>query len=414
MSTPTALGKSQAAVCLSRKARERLPTDLPVPASAALATVSSQQLVKPSKRKLVAVYSYTDAQGVLSFQVVRYSPKSFRQRRPDGLDGWIWNLEGVPHVLYNLPALLKAGDVFVVEGEKDADLLASWNLAATCNSGGAGKWVSSYAKPLLGKAVVIIPDADAPGKRHALSVANSLLGVATEVRIVELPGAHDVATWADKDGSRDALMRLAGEAEALDQRSLQGLRARWFSSDDASERPRQLASLDDLPGLWAKRTPAPPAVVEGILGAGEVTLLAGKPGSGKSFVALGLALAVATGKPFCGRQTTQMRVLTLDKENSRQIMRQRVDHLGGRAIPSKDLRFWGGWDEFAPEIGSPLVAEFARAGGLIIIDSAIRFFEGKSENDSAEIARFFRPIIQLARMGGTLLVICHTGKGPTA
>ena len=85
-------------------------------------------------------------------------------------------------------------------------------------------------------------------------------------------------------------------------------------------------------------------------------------------------------------------MLILDKENPPRVMRQRVDHLGGRAIPSEGLRFWGGWCEFAPEIGSPLVAEFAKAGGLIIVDSAIRFFEGKSENDSAEIARFFRPL----------------------
>ena len=368
----------------------------------------------PSKSQIVATSDYTDERGQLQYQQVRYEPKKFRFRRPDGRGGWEWNLDGVQRVLFRLPELLKAEQVFVVEGEKDAGLLASWNLAATCNPGGAGKWLSGYAEPLRGKAVVILPDADAPGRRHALTVASSLLGVAAEVRIVELPGVNDVAEWAARDGSHESLMRLAGEAKPLDKRSLEGLRARWFPSDDAPERPRRLASLDALPGLWEVRAPEQPEVVKGLLGAGEVTLLAGKPGSGKSYVALGLALAVATGKPFCGRQTTQLRVLTLDKENSPQIIRQRVDHLGGRAIPSEDLCFWGSWCEFAPEIGDPLVAEFAKAGGLIIVDSAIRFFEGKSENDSAEIARFFRPIIQLARMGGTLLVICHTGKGPTA
>lgn len=101
---------------------------------------SSPRLVeRPAKLKFVTAYNYPNAAGTLRFQVVRYDPKSFKQRRSDGAGGWTWNLDGVERVLYNLPALLKAGDVFVVEGEKDADLLASWNLAATCNSGGSGK-----------------------------------------------------------------------------------------------------------------------------------------------------------------------------------------------------------------------------------------------------------------------------------
>jgi hypothetical protein len=149
--------------------------------------------------------------------------------------------------------------------------------------------------------VTILPDADRLGREHALKVAASLLGVADGVKIIELPGANDVTEWADNGGTKEALMRLAGEAEPLNQRSLEGLRARWFPSDDAPERPRRLASLDALPGLWEVRAPEQPEVVKGLLGAGEVTLLAGKPGSGKSYVALGLALAVATGKPFCGR-----------------------------------------------------------------------------------------------------------------
>ena len=70
-------------------------------------------------------------------------------------------------------------------------------------------------------------------------------------------------------------------------------------------------------------------------------MVLGKPGSGKSYVVLGLALAVATGKPFCGRPTTQLPVLTLDKENPLQVIRQRVDHLGGRAIPPRGLAFLG-------------------------------------------------------------------------
>ena len=39
------------------------------------------------------------------FQVVRFAPKDFRQRRPDGNGGWIWNLNGIERVPYRLPEL---------------------------------------------------------------------------------------------------------------------------------------------------------------------------------------------------------------------------------------------------------------------------------------------------------------------
>ena len=87
---------------------------------------------------VIAEYDYTDEQGALLFQVVRYLPKEFRQRRPDGRGGWTWNVNDVRRVLYRLPALQKQKTVFVVEGEKDADTLAELGLTATTNAGGAG------------------------------------------------------------------------------------------------------------------------------------------------------------------------------------------------------------------------------------------------------------------------------------
>lgn len=74
--------------------------------------------------RIEATYPYRDENGLLLFEVVRYEPKDFRQRRPDGKGGWIWNLDGVRRVLYRLPELLAADPaqwVHVVEGEKDAD-----------------------------------------------------------------------------------------------------------------------------------------------------------------------------------------------------------------------------------------------------------------------------------------------------
>jgi hypothetical protein len=96
------------------------------------------------RREPAATYDYADEGGELLSQVVRYEPRGFRQRRPDGRGGWIWNLQGVRRVPYRLPELLEAlgaeQTIFIAEGEKDVDNLHRLGAPATCNLGGAGKW----------------------------------------------------------------------------------------------------------------------------------------------------------------------------------------------------------------------------------------------------------------------------------
>jgi hypothetical protein len=149
-------------------------------------------------------YDYRDEGGELLFQVVRTpmpNGKTFRQRRPDGRDGWIWDVEGVRRLLYRLPELLAADPsetVYVVEGEKDVETLRASGLVATTNPGGALKWRPEYSAALRSRHVVIVPDNDDVGRTHAADVARSLVGVAASVRVVDLPGLSeqgDVSDW---------------------------------------------------------------------------------------------------------------------------------------------------------------------------------------------------------------------------
>lgn len=153
----------------------------------------------PARATPEAVYGYTDEKGALLFEVVRFPGKAFRQRRPTP-SGFAWDAKGVRRVLYRLPEILAAvrrGDtVYIVEGEKDADALAGVGVAATCNPMGAGKWkvVRGHAKLVLaGASVCIVADKDETGRRHALEVAESLKGVAREIRVVEAREGKDAA-----------------------------------------------------------------------------------------------------------------------------------------------------------------------------------------------------------------------------
>jgi DNA primase len=168
------------------------------------------------EKRLVNTYDYKDEEGLLLFQVVRFEPKEFRQRRPDDQGGWIWNLQGVRRVLYRLQELLRANPedcVFIVEGEKDVDQLYNEGLIATTCPMGAGKWDDSYSEFLNDRSkVAIIPDNDDSGRRHAKEVVESLARVGVKAKILELPGVPekgDVSDWLNAGGSKDELIQLA-------------------------------------------------------------------------------------------------------------------------------------------------------------------------------------------------------------
>ena len=159
-------------------------------------------------RQIVATYPYRDAAGVLVYEVVRFQPKDFRQRRPDPTQPgqYLWSLQGITRLPYRLPELLAAvaagQRIHVCEGEKDAHALVGLGLVATCNTGGAGKWTAALSTHLKGAAeVVVIADRDAPGRAHAQQVAASVAPLVRGLKVLELPGegvkdAHDwVARW---------------------------------------------------------------------------------------------------------------------------------------------------------------------------------------------------------------------------
>ena len=154
---------------------------------------------KMPDRKIVNIYPYHDERGELLYQNIRYDPKDFSLRRPDGNGGWIWNLDGVDRILYRLPELLKEKEqpVFIVEGEAKVDLLRSLELTAT-TSGNATSWRHEMGAYLRQRRVAILPDNDDAGERYCVQVVGSLLvhGVSS-VRIVRLPGLGDSGDVVD-------------------------------------------------------------------------------------------------------------------------------------------------------------------------------------------------------------------------
>jgi putative DNA primase/helicase len=192
---------------------------------------------------IVTTYDYHDGEGNLLFQVCRLDPKDFRQRHPDGKGGWIWKMDGVERVLFHLPELLAAKaagrPIYICEGEKDVLAAEKAGFAATCNPGGAGKWLASYTETLRGADVVIVADKDEAGRKHAQLVASNLNSVASSVRVVELPDTNgksvkDAADYFTAGGDASGLDEIAQAAPIWvpSEKQYSGVTAEYLGSTD--------------------------------------------------------------------------------------------------------------------------------------------------------------------------------------
>lgn len=171
-----------------------------------------------ARETITAVYLYEDAEGRPLLEVGRTKEKSFPVIHFDG-KGWYWGDGGRNAILYRLPRMLSGiasgKRIWLVEGEKDADRLNSLGLYASCNKGGAGKWAQESNACFKGARVVIIPDLDEPGKKHARLVSKALEGTAKEVRVLNLrkidrglPEHGDVSDLCERLGDEGARMAL--------------------------------------------------------------------------------------------------------------------------------------------------------------------------------------------------------------
>jgi len=168
-----------------------------------------------------AKYEYHNGNGAVVFEVLRYKGKKFRQRQPDTdkPGHYVWKVNSAQKVLYGLPAVLEAELVIICEGEKDVNNLRLLNLndakerpvAVTTCPGGASKWRASYSQALKGKRVVIFPDQDFAGRRHAAAVEYALKGIASEVRVCHFPdGFKDMTEYLGEHGATDLALLIDG------------------------------------------------------------------------------------------------------------------------------------------------------------------------------------------------------------
>jgi hypothetical protein len=284
---------------------------------------------KPTRRE-IAAYDYRDENGALSFQVVRYEPKDFRQRRPDGAGGWIWSMKGARPCLYRLPELLaapKGSLVFVCEGEKDVDLLVALGYVATSNPGGTGMgWKDHYSEAFEGKLVCVLEDNDEAGRKHVKKIKESLERYrAARVEIVRLSGlgeGGDVSEWFRNQNNTmaafDDIVRVSFTHDTLDKE----IEKEQVDEDRQELSDRRVWSFDDL--VRNRAIKEPEGFLYGELFArGTVSLIMGANSSGKSYFLMFLGGQIARGLDVHTLPTRPGRVLFLSEEMGLSDLRYR-------------------------------------------------------------------------------------------
>lgn len=354
-------------------------------------------------RRIVATYDYQDVDGKVLYQSVRYDPKDFRQRRPDGT----WGIKGVRRVLYNLPAVVdvieRGGTIYVVEGEKDADAINQLDVdaigyVATCNPMGAGKWRPEYTATLESAARVIVwADDDDAGKKHARQVADSLRGVVADVSVVVSPHAHDVADHLTAGHRLQDVVPLDGPSFVFDARLVLDPAAgqtRWFVEDFIPE-----ASMVLVAAGWK---------------------------TGKTFLLYRAAIDILNGGPVLGTFNVtrpDLRVLVWQAEMPTQENARRLRKLMlGAGLDPEQLVRWADEGRFRMLVQPPV--SFSESHGLeafhkeidsfdphiVIVDSAGEV--GLSISSNEDVRRELRAVVNKLQVDGRALVMTtHKRKG---
>jgi len=170
----------------------------------------------------------------------------------------------------------------------------------------------------------------------------------------------------------------------------------------------------------ARKEDDPPWLIEGLWGAGAVGVIGGSPKSGKTWLALEMAVAVASGRPFLGRFSVPRPgpALVLAAEDTPVSVRERLEHLAqarGADFSALDVHLI-----LEPAVRIDHLEDRTRLRAtvahyrprLLVLDPYVRLQSGVDENDATEVSAILGTLRELSRKESVAIVLVHhTRKG---
>ena len=387
-------------------------------------------------------WHYTDEDGVSLFVKQRFKTndskgKTYKTLRvmPDNTRvGKLGDCRIVPYKLPDLQQATAAGRVvYITEGEKAADALGSLGVVATTSHAGSGNWSPELNQYFTGANVVIVPDNDVSGWGYATKVVEALLPVAKSVRVLDLDLKHpkeDAFEWVNKyGGDRETLASRARACTViksvddvwLPQRLKLDVPESEASQSESAQKSRFLVeswdSIKDEPVEW---------LIEDIIPKKAFVALYAPPASYKSFIALDMAEAVATGRDWMGKTVKQSGVVLYIAGEGHGGLGARIkackiknDSPDGAPlyVIRAQINLRSSQEDFDNLISAinDLLETVGEKLQMIVLDTLMRMSGGGfNENSSEDMGGFITQAGKLqAFYDCALLVIHHSGKDVT-
>lgn len=404
----------------------------------------------PVQLHLTDEWEYADEHGLVLFVKQRFKTsdttkgktyKLLRVMEDGSRQASMQGARVIPYRLADvLEAKLQAKPVFIAEGEKAADALASIGVFCSTSHTGAGSWPAANSTWFADLNIVLVPDNDQPGYRYASLVASALLPIAKSVRLLALPVGHteDAFEWVMAGGDKAQLMTLCkGLQPVLDASDIAyvtppaedlepelAIDADEFTPEPALElvpaeskiRIEPWDTIQDEPVEW---------LIQDVLPRKGFSALFGPPGSFKSFVALDIAHSIATGTAWMGKEvSTPGAVLYICGEGHGGVgARIRACRLHHRTAPGAKvyvIRHQLNLRSSKEDIQqlhlaiTNLVQREDIRFELVQVDTLARAFGGGNENDSSDMGAFIASLSKIQRLlDCALQIVHHVGKDIT-
>jgi hypothetical protein len=354
----------------------------------------------------VASWKYYDTRGNLIASVRRYEPdgtpasKTYRPycyKTVAGRQTWT---TGAPDLrpLYRLPDIAFSPTVVLVEGEKCAQALAACGIEATTAMQGAKAPIEKTDwSPLQGKEVILWPDADEPGYSYMAKVATRLMALGCRIRLVPIPDG--------KSGGWDAADAIE---DRLDPHDLIAA-AKPIRESDLPKSKIRILDISELADL-----PPPEWLVENIITTNGMSVWWGKSGALKSFVALDIAMSIASGMAFQGCPVKAGPVVYLAAEGAFGLAKRVLGWQSTKAdgAPAQ-FKLIPHPVSIVGEIDDLIAAIMAlsQRPALIALDTLARTFGAGHENDTADMGAYVVAVDKLREATGAhVAIVHHSGK----
>lgn len=298
--------------------------------------------------------------------------------------------------------------ILISEGEKALKASEFIYDGDSCTwHGGVNSWKKTDWSPIYGRDVWIWPDNDEAGLKCANEIARELKANGCTTKVIQPP-----ENFNDKDDLWDAVERKQFVTSKELEDYIKATKEKKEKGSITFTRADEVLSQVTNPN-W---------LIKDVCESESLMQIFGSPKSGKSFVAIAMSCAIASGQDFYGNESYKKPVLYICGEGQRGVKRrlsawqqaqyslEKVPlYLSDRAVRIGDK------DDFE-RLTHEIEAIKAIEGdiGMIVVDTFQRNFGGGNENSAEDVGNFIHQLDGLiATYGCNVCIVHHSGHEGT-